>query len=189
MPGVKSGLDRHQWLRNGTCQTADAEDYFTLQLRLLEELNRSAVRALFADRIGEELDEKQIKQAFDRSFGAGAGDRVRMQRAARRKSGDRCIDRFFPFGNHRQGVGDDDPVEPILVEGCGREVGRVRDAQYGVRPALPPELGPGGRQHLGRDIEAEEACTGVEIPDHGAKRMNPVSKRYCGKVKNILDWL
>ncbi|PST22163.1 ribonuclease [Mesorhizobium plurifarium] len=79
MPGVKSGLDRHQWLRNGTCQTADAEDYFTLQLRLLEELNRSAVRALFADRIGEELDEKQIKQAFDRSFGAGAGDRVRMR--------------------------------------------------------------------------------------------------------------
>ena len=79
MPGVKSGLDRHQWLRSGTCQTANAEDYFTLQLRLLDELNRSAVRALFSDQIGKELDEKQIKQAFDQSFGSGAGERVRMR--------------------------------------------------------------------------------------------------------------
>ncbi|CCE96526.1 ribonuclease T2 [Sinorhizobium fredii] len=79
MPGVKSGLDRHQWLRSGTCQTGKAEDYFRLQLRLLDELNASAVRALFADRIGSEIGEQQIKAAFDRSFGTGAGDRVRMR--------------------------------------------------------------------------------------------------------------
>ncbi|ASY57207.1 MULTISPECIES: ribonuclease T2 [Sinorhizobium] len=79
MPGVKSGLDRHQWLRSGTCQADNADDYFTLQLRLLDELNASAVRALFADRIGSEIGEKQIKAAFEQSFGAGAGDRVRMR--------------------------------------------------------------------------------------------------------------
>ncbi|MDX0424282.1 ribonuclease T2 [Sinorhizobium medicae] len=79
MPGVKSGLDRHQWLRNGTCHTANAEDYFALQLRLLDEINSSAVRTLFAEQIGKELDEKQIKQAFDQSFGAGTGERVRMR--------------------------------------------------------------------------------------------------------------
>jgi ribonuclease T2 len=79
MPGVRSGLDRHQWLRSGTCQAANAEDYFTLQLRLLDQLNDSAVRALFADKIGSELGEDEIKAAFDKSFGAGAGDRVRMR--------------------------------------------------------------------------------------------------------------
>ncbi|MCA1439606.1 ribonuclease [Ensifer sp. IC4062] len=79
MPGVKSGLDRHQWLQSGTCQTAKAEDYFKLQLRLLDELNNSAVQALFADKLGSEIDEKEIKQAFNESFGAGAGDRVRMR--------------------------------------------------------------------------------------------------------------
>lgn len=79
MPGVKSGLDRHQWLRSGTCQAANAEDYFALQLRLLDQLNDSAVRALFAGKIGSELGEKEIKAAFDTSFGAGAGDRVRMR--------------------------------------------------------------------------------------------------------------
>nr|WP_116288756.1 ribonuclease [Ensifer sp. LCM 4579] len=79
MPGVKSGLDRHQWLRSGTCQAANAEEYFALQLRLLDQLNDSAVRALFAGRIGSELGEAEIKAAFDKSFGAGAGERVRMR--------------------------------------------------------------------------------------------------------------
>lgn len=79
MPGVQSGLDRHQWLRSGTCQGGTVDDYFAVQLRMLEELNRSAVGALFRGRIGSELDEKAIKQAFDQSFGAGAGDRVRMR--------------------------------------------------------------------------------------------------------------
>ncbi|HEV7320197.1 MAG TPA: ribonuclease [Ensifer sp.] len=79
MPGVQSGLDRHQWLMSGTCQEGSVDDYFAVQLRMLEELNRSAVGALFRQRIGSELDEKTIKQAFDQSFGAGAGDRVRMR--------------------------------------------------------------------------------------------------------------
>ncbi|WP_077499911.1 ribonuclease [Sinorhizobium sp. A49] len=79
MPGVQSGLDRHQWLRSGTCQGGTVDDYFAVQLRLLEELNRSAVGALFRGRIGSELDETSIKQAFDQSFGSGAGDRVRMR--------------------------------------------------------------------------------------------------------------
>ncbi|WP_083222389.1 MULTISPECIES: ribonuclease [unclassified Ensifer] len=79
MPGVQSGLDRHQWLRSGTCQAAAVDDYFAAQLRMLDELNRSAVGALFRARIGSELDEKAIKQAFDQSFGTGAGDRVRMR--------------------------------------------------------------------------------------------------------------
>ncbi|QFI67077.1 ribonuclease T2 [Sinorhizobium alkalisoli] len=79
MPGVKSGLDRHQWLRSGTCQAENAEDYFALQLRLLDQLNESAVQALFAGRIGAEVGEAEIKAAFDKSFGAGAGERVRMR--------------------------------------------------------------------------------------------------------------
>ncbi len=79
MPGAQSGLDRHQWLRSGTCQGGTAQDYFALQLRYLDELNGSAVRTLFAGRIGQEVTESEIKQAFDTTFGTGAGDRVRMR--------------------------------------------------------------------------------------------------------------
>lgn len=70
MPGVKSGLDRHQWLRNGTCQTANAEDYFALQLRLLDELNRSAVRALFA-RSARNLTKNRSSRPSTRVSGRG----------------------------------------------------------------------------------------------------------------------
>jgi ribonuclease T2 len=79
MPGTQSGLDRHQWLRSGTCQGGTAQDYFAVQLRLLDELNGSAVRSLFAERLGREVTEGEVKQAFDASFGKGAGDRVRMR--------------------------------------------------------------------------------------------------------------
>ncbi|URK87410.1 hypothetical protein LP421_29015 [Rhizobium sp. RCAM05350] len=56
MPGTQSGLDRHQWLRSGTCHGGTAQDYYSVQLRLLEEINGSAVRSLFADRIGAGCD-------------------------------------------------------------------------------------------------------------------------------------
>lgn len=88
MPGTQSGLDRHQWLRSGTCQGGTAQDYFTRQLSLLDELNRSAVQALFAGRIGNQVTETEIKQAFDASFGKGAGERVRMRC---RKAGARSV--------------------------------------------------------------------------------------------------
>lgn len=79
MPGTQSGLDRHQWLRSGTCHGGTAQDYFSVQLRLLEEINSSAVRALFAARLGQDVTESEVKQAFDESFGKGSGDRVRMR--------------------------------------------------------------------------------------------------------------
>ncbi len=79
MPGTQSGLDRHQWLRSGTCHGGTAQDYFSVQLRLVEDINGSAVRTLFAGRIGQDVTEGEVKQAFDDSFGKGAGDRVRMR--------------------------------------------------------------------------------------------------------------
>lgn len=85
MPGMRSGLHRHEWTKHGTCYEkdltstdhgADADEYFSETLGLLEQLNKSAVRALFARSVGRNLTARQIGRAFDKSFGAGAGDRV-----------------------------------------------------------------------------------------------------------------
>lgn len=85
MPGMRSGLHKHEWAKHGTCYEkdrtdadhgADADEYFSETLGLLEQLNRSGVRALFARSIGQELTAREIGRAFDKSFGAGAGDRV-----------------------------------------------------------------------------------------------------------------
>ncbi|MDX0775047.1 transglycosylase SLT domain-containing protein [Sinorhizobium medicae] len=50
-----------------------------------------------------------------------------------------------------------------------------------------------GMKYLAKAKELSDGSTCGTIlkynAGHGAKRMNPVSKRYCGKVKTILDWL
>jgi ribonuclease T2 len=55
----------------------------------MDKLNGSDVRKLFASRIGDELSGDQIRAAFDRSFGPGAGNRVRI--ACKNDQGRRLI--------------------------------------------------------------------------------------------------
>ncbi|KAA0700358.1 ribonuclease [Neorhizobium sp. P12A] len=78
MPGTQSGLERHEWTRHGSCTGMSADDYFNAAVGLINELNASAVRDLFAQNIGKTLDAETIKAAFDESFGNGASDRVKM---------------------------------------------------------------------------------------------------------------
>jgi ribonuclease T2 len=89
MPGTQSRLERHEWLKHGTCTNMSADDYFGTAVRLVDELNGSAVRDLFAANIGKMLSAQQIKAAFDKSFGPGASDRVKM--SCRRAGNNRVI--------------------------------------------------------------------------------------------------
>jgi len=78
MPGTMSALDRHEWLKHGTCSSFDAETYYQVSLRLLDELNGSSVRDLLVSRRGMSLSAEEIRRAFDEAFGEGAGLRVRL---------------------------------------------------------------------------------------------------------------
>ncbi|AJD41849.1 ribonuclease [Rhizobium sp. SEMIA 4085] len=78
MPGTQSGLERHEWTKHGTCTKMSADDYFGVAIRLMDDLNGSAVRDLFAANVGRTVKADQVKTAFDKSFGAGAGERVKM---------------------------------------------------------------------------------------------------------------
>jgi ribonuclease T2 len=78
MPGTQSGLERHEWIKHGSCTKLSADDYFAGAAGLIEELNASAVRDLFARNVGKTLDAETIKAAFDKSFGEGASERVKM---------------------------------------------------------------------------------------------------------------
>lgn len=78
MSGVRSGLDRHEWINHGTCYGTDADTYFGQALALVEQLNASPIRALFAANRGKPLSSSQIRAAFDAAFGHGIGDRVRV---------------------------------------------------------------------------------------------------------------
>ncbi len=78
MPGTQSRLDRHEWIKHGTCFPGDAEAYFTTALALLDQLNASTVRDLFAGNVGKRLTQRQIRTAFDTGFGPGTGNSVRI---------------------------------------------------------------------------------------------------------------
>ena len=78
MPGVVSDLHRHQWTKHGSCYGTDADTYFDHAMALLDQLNASSVQALFEEGIGQRLRASEIRAAFDRAFGRGAGERVRL---------------------------------------------------------------------------------------------------------------
>ncbi|MCF1184492.1 ribonuclease T(2) [Marichromatium gracile] len=78
MPGTRSALHRHEWVKHGSCYGDDPEGYFADSLRLLAALNASPVRDLFVSRIGQHLRASEVRAAFDRAFGKGAGERVQL---------------------------------------------------------------------------------------------------------------
>lgn len=78
MPGTRSQLERHEWIKHGSCFGADEARYYATATQLLAALNASKVRDLFADSIGKTLTRDQIREAFDDAFGRGAGQRVRI---------------------------------------------------------------------------------------------------------------
>jgi len=78
MPGTLSYLHRHEWVKHGTCYGTGEETYYRHSLSLLEQLNRSPVRDLFADHSDRHLSSNRIRETFDKAFGRGAGERVRI---------------------------------------------------------------------------------------------------------------
>ncbi len=80
MPGTRSFLQRHEWIKHGSChEKGSTNGYFRDSLRLMNELNSSAVQQLFAANIGKFLRSDKIQSAFDETFGAGAGDRIKIK--------------------------------------------------------------------------------------------------------------
>ncbi len=78
MPAAKLGLDRQQWLRSGSCVAASAEVYYSRSLDLLDQLNASPVPALFNGKAGATVTLTEVRAAFDKAFGPGTGERVRL---------------------------------------------------------------------------------------------------------------
>jgi ribonuclease T2 len=119
MPGTRSGLERHEWIKHGTCTGMTADDYFNRAAALLAELNASAVRDLFAKNIGRTLDADSIKAAFDESFGEGAGDRVKI--SCRRVGNQRVITELtIGLSLDATATGQTGPQLERLIQGAGR---------------------------------------------------------------------
>lgn len=78
MPGTASFLERHEWIKHGTCFFGDGngDEYYDDTLRVLAVINGSGVAQLLASNVGATVSGADLRAAFDAAFGAGAGDRV-----------------------------------------------------------------------------------------------------------------
>jgi ribonuclease T2 len=72
MPGTASCLDRHEWIKHGTCSGLDAESYFADTLRLTAEVQATPMAQIVSANIGRNITPKQLSNAFEASFGEGA---------------------------------------------------------------------------------------------------------------------
>jgi ribonuclease T2 len=79
MPGTQSVLERHEWIKHGTCYPGgNADQYFKDAVRLVNDVNASAVQAFVAANIGKSIQTSELRAKFDEAYGKGAGDRVRV---------------------------------------------------------------------------------------------------------------
>lgn len=114
MPGTQSGLDRHEWIKHGTCSGDVAAGYYARALKLLAALNGSEVQTLFEGNLGKVLKQDEIQQAFDSAFGPGAGERIRMRCA---KDGDRQVITGLTIGLGAVDEGEQDLG--VMIEAAG----------------------------------------------------------------------
>jgi ribonuclease T2 len=79
MPGFASALHLHEWYKHGTCYSDSPEEYYQESIALLDQVNSSSVRDLFASNIGNFLSSNEIRDQFDEAFNEGAGSKVQVQ--------------------------------------------------------------------------------------------------------------
>jgi ribonuclease T2 len=79
MPGTQSNLDRHEWIKHGSCYlNGEAEAYFRDSIRVMAAVNASPVQAFVATNVGKKIQTADLRAKFDEAFGKGAGQRIRV---------------------------------------------------------------------------------------------------------------
>ena len=73
MPGTRSALERHEWVRHGSCFGSEPETYYRTALSLVDQVNSSKLREALIQYSGRSVSVMQLKTAFETSFGEGAG--------------------------------------------------------------------------------------------------------------------
>ena len=79
MQGRQSHLDRHEWIKHGTCSGLDAEGYYRLSLKLVRQSLDLHTTALLQEKIGKTISYARLCQALIRDFGAKAPEAVRVK--------------------------------------------------------------------------------------------------------------
>ncbi len=78
-PGYLSGLDRHEWIKHGTCYSQSPRRYFHDALNLTAEVDLSLIGDYLRANIGQRVRLRDLRRLFARSFGAKNGNKLTMK--------------------------------------------------------------------------------------------------------------
>lgn len=78
MPGVRSQLERHQWVKHGSCSGLGAERYFAAAVNLTEEIATSSFGEAIEANEGRGIARRDLLQAFSTAFGKGSERAVQL---------------------------------------------------------------------------------------------------------------
>ncbi len=72
MPGSASCLDRHEWIKHGSCTGLGGDAYFDASVRLVREVEATRLSKVLRAGIGKLVSRRGLLSAFEADFGAGA---------------------------------------------------------------------------------------------------------------------
>ena len=76
MPGIESCLERHEWIKHGTCAGTEADAYFRSALRLTDAIDKLKMSAVIGSSVGRFVNRQQLIVAFEEAFRAGSAQAV-----------------------------------------------------------------------------------------------------------------
>ncbi len=79
MPGFASHLQRHEWIKHGTCYGTSPEVYYSEAISLVQQVNDSKLGHFFRSNQGKVVTLQQVRFKVDESFGKGSGKRAELR--------------------------------------------------------------------------------------------------------------
>ena len=107
MPGSASNLQRHEWIKHGTCANMSEDEYYSKAIKLTKQINESKVGRFFTQNIGKVVKLQQIRFKMNESFGRGAGKKLEL----------RCKNGLITEIWLHLGSGDSDDIATLLKNG------------------------------------------------------------------------
>lgn len=78
MPGYASQLDRHEWVRHGSCSLLDMNEYFSLAVDLTAQVAATRFNQFIAAHIGQHFNVEDFYAAVEQDFGPASRRYVRL---------------------------------------------------------------------------------------------------------------
>lgn len=124
MPGSLSCLDRHEWIKHGTCTGLGADSYFDESARLVREVQTTRLAELLRSNIGKQVSRRDLLEAFEQEFGAGAAGALEV--TCRREDG-RADLAEIRLALRRDAIGKSLSRNALFLEGPAPNGGCLRE--------------------------------------------------------------